>query len=298
MDKVDKKLYKPDVELLKLEPYIPLIKEYFGLFVPDLEPELFLAEDYDPERTYHIPDYVSFENIEELFVQYFGTGVEDEEHIIFLLWLVANLYYGERYKQYQQQWYEEIGEDCLMWPYIRKDILKLYKLVHEKEGSNEPVKVTIAGESIELLNNYKWFFSLLKHHLFPHCIPEINSVDDAKEELTEKGGRPQSDPEIKAMVCGIAKYFYDKGLVSRKAPKYLVLFIQEFVNMMGLLSDPLTKQVVNENWIKARIHQLDGPQLDNLDFEPCNLEDLRASQQEIAFRWLLFPPQTQSGEKD
>ncbi len=296
MDKVEKKLYRHDVMLLKIEPYIPLIKDYFGLFVPDLELELYLARDKDPGRTYPIIEHVTSEDIKKLFVQHFGDEIESEGQIISLLWLVANLYYGDRYKQYQQLWNEEVGEDCLMWPYIRKDILKLYKLVHEKEGSNEPVKVTIAGESIELLNDYKWFFSLLKHHLFPHCIPEINSVDEAKKELTGEGGRPQNPPEIKGMVCGIARFFYDKGLVSAKAPKNLVLFIKEFVTMMGLLSDPLTKQVVNENWIKARIHKLDGPQLDNLDFESCNLEDLGASQQEIAFRW-LFPPESLFGDK-
>lgn len=296
MDKVDKKLYKHDVELLKLEPYIPLIKEYFGLFVPDLEPELHLAKNNDPGRTYSIIEQVTFEDIQKLFLRYFEEGIENEGQIISLLWLVANLYYGERYKQYQQLWNEEVGEDCLMWPYIRKDIIRLYKLVHGKHASNEAIGLTIGEESVELSNDLKWFYSFLEHHLFPHCIPEIKSVDDAIDELTEKGGRPQSSPEIKGMVCGIARFFYDKGLVSAKAPKNLVLFIKEFVTMMGLLSDPLTKQVVNENWIKARIHKLDGPQLDNLDFESCNLEDLGASQQEIAFRW-LFPPESLFGDK-
>lgn len=285
-----------DVELLKIEPYIPLIKEYFGLFIPYLEPELYLAKGNDSGRTYPVIEHVTFEDIQKLFEQYFGEGIENVAQIVSLLWLVANLYYGESYNQYQRLWNEEVGEDCLMWPYIRKDIIRLYKLVYGKHASNEAIGLTIGEESVELSNDLKWFYSFLEHHLFPHCIPEIKSVDDAIDELTEKGGRPKSAPEIKGVVYGIARFFHDDELVSTKAPKNLVLFIKEFVTMMGLLSDPLTKQVVNENWIKARIHQLDGPQLDNLDFVSCNLEDLGASQQEIAFRW-LFPPQTQSGEK-
>ncbi len=294
MDESQKKNYVYNIKLLKIEPYIPIIKKHFGLFVSDLEPELFLAKE-DPERTYQIPENVAYDDIRKAFVQYFGDGVESETEVLNLLWLVANFYYGDFYKQRQQQWIDDVGQERYIWPYIREDIIKLYKLTQESQVSNVPIKVTIGGNTIEIRNDYQWFNCFLTHRLFPHCIPEINSVEDAKAELDHqnKGGRPKSDPVIKGIVYGVATYFHEKGIVTGKAPKNLVRFIMELLIMMDLLSDPTAKQVIGENWIKSRIHQLDEPQLDNLDFENCKLEDLKPSQQEIAFQW-LFPPMSHS----
>lgn len=294
MEDSEKKIYVYDVELRKIEPYIPLIKKYFGLFVSDLEPELFHAKN-DPERTYRIPEFVTYEDIQNSFTKFFGNGLESETKIVSTLWLVANFYFGDLYKLRQQQMIYDVGEEKYMWDYIREDIIKLYKLIEEHHDYSGSIKVSIGGETIEINNDYKWFFSLLRHHLFPHCIPEITSVEEANSDLLQnkKGGRPKSDPEIKGMVYGVANLLRDESVVTAKAPKNLVLFIKEYITMMDLLTDPLMKEIVNENWIKSRIHQLQEPQLENLDTKICTFEDIKPSQQEIAFQW-LFPPMPRS----
>ena len=68
----------------------------------------------------------------------------------------------------------------------------------------------------------------------------------------KKAGRPIVRTKENAIVCGLADYFSDEGLIKERAPKGLCEFAKKYLEMMWLIQED--DKTVDADWIKAQIN--------------------------------------------
>ena len=108
-------------------------------------------------------------------------------------------------------------------------------------------------------DEFRWFHALAFNHIFPKCIPEIQTVDDAERYLApQKTGPKEKSRDIKPIIAGTAKLFRDAGLLKdQRAPKELCEFIIQLLVKMGLIADADPKWDVNRIGVEIA-HAQDG----------------------------------------
>ena len=242
------KVVDMQVPLKLIRPHVEPIKKYFGLSHPNLELELLLL-DRDPDRMFKMPEYIRGEEIKKAFKKAFPDEGLTETQLDFL-WLVANLYFYKSHDNYEFARREESGD--FEWYPIEQDLLKLYSFFEENTDGGE-LTLKIGKRSLQLDNEFAWLQSVFKKQVFPKCLPGIHSKAEA-DALTagKKAGRPTVRTKENAIVCGLADYFSDEGLIKERAPKSLCEFAKKYLEMMWLIEDG--DQTVDEDWIKAQIN--------------------------------------------
>ena len=263
------------VPLKTLPPYVEVIKKYFGLSDPNLEAEMLLLPK-DPERVFKIAEFVTRDEIVELF-DIFSPKVKDGKFFYEnLLWLVANLYYGDRYKKSICFFNNDINGDENVWYSIEKDMAKLFAFLQD-HPQEEKITIQMGKDKVELDDAFKWFQSVMDNQVFPNCIPYIQNKEGAKSLLQKKAGRPQTRQEVNAVVNGISRFFADEKIIEGKAPKDLLDFIESFLVKMALIEE--NDEFVTTYWIKSQISNLQKPGKDarffNLDVHEASAEKLK-----------------------
>lgn len=283
--------YYPCTILLKNCPlYVEIIKKYFGLSHPSLETEMSLVEN-DPERTFEIREYVLFEDIQAQIEDFFPSlNDKDKQLVANLLWLVANLYYGDSYDQYRGYIENEWNYNYNVWRCIEKDMARLYAFLqdHPKE---EILTIQMGKDKVELDDAFNWFQDVMNYQVFLNCIPHIHTKEEAQALYRKKAGRHQTREEVNAIVGGIAGFFADEELIKGKAPLNLLKFIRKILVMMDLIDE--NDIFVTKDWIKSQISNIQKSGKDarftNLDWEKASSKHLLAQPWEKAMRWISPP---------
>ena len=288
--RMEKQYYVRDLVLKNCPPFVEIIKKYFGLSHPNLELEMFLVPD-DPERTYELTEYVLPEDIRKLIGDYFPKIAEkDKEFLTNLLWLVANLYYGDSYGEQREFIENEWNGEYNTWRCIEQDIIRLYAFLQD-HPEEERITIQMGKDKVVLDDAFNWFQDVMTNQTFPNCIPHIHNKEEAQSFLRKKSGRPQTRKEVNAIVNGIAKYLSDENVIDGKAPKNLLEFIRRFLVMMALIEED--DVFVTTDWIKAQITNLQkqgkDARFENLDWVEVPADNMMESPWEKAMRW-VFPP--------
>ncbi len=297
---MEKEIYAYDVPLKDIAFYIEPIKKHFGLYHPTLEPELLLL-DGEPDRTVVINDFVPSVQITELIDKYF-TDLDDasRKYYVGLFWLVANLYYGECIRSYENYFNENIEQE-LIWEAIRTDLLAFFAFMQDHKESKEVTIKFGKGEknAITLQNDFKWFQGLMVNQLFPNTIPEITDKKEAKAILRKQAGRPSTRKEVNAIVNGVASSLSEYDIIQGKAPIHLLRFIRDYLVAMDLIkeNDPF----VTTSWIKSQISNIQkpgkDPKLFTTETKLCSMDDLKDDLHLRGLNWLL-PHKVPSKESD
>ena len=277
--------------LKNLPPYVEIIKTYFGLSHPNLDLEMKLVGK-DPERTFDLNENVLYDDVQAQIEAYFPV-ISDENKVFVtnLLWLVANLYYGDSYIQYRGYLENDLYYEYNNWRCIEADLALLYALLHD-HTIEEKITIQMGKDKVVIKDASCWFQDVMKNQVFPNCIPNIQSKEDAESLLRKKAGRPQTRTEVNAIVSGIARYFADEKLIEGRAPKNLLEFIRKILVMMALIEE--NDLFVNTVWIKSQITTLQKPGKDarfiNEEWEKASSSKslVNASWQK-AIRWISPP---------
>lgn len=276
--------------LKNFPPYVEAIKKYFGLSHPNLELEMLLVKN-DPERVFEMIEFVEYKDIVELLEEKFPDMGDDKTFIENLLWLVANLYYGDSYDQYNDYFDNEVEQDNHVWACIEKDMARLYALLQD-HPRDEKITIQIGKDKVVLDDDFNWFQGVMNNQVFPNCIPNIQNLEDAKSLLQKKAGRPQTRTEVNAVVNGISRLFADEEIIEGKAPRILLDFIRDFLVMMALIKKD--DVFVSTDWIKSQISNLQKPGKDarfnNVEVHSVSAEELKnVPIWNKALDW-VFPP--------
>lgn len=281
-------VYIYDVPLKAIEYYAVYIRKYFGLYHPNLDLDLELLKN-DPDRTFKLYEVVLHDEIEVAFDEGGFTYEEGTRRgYLELLWLVANIYCFNYYQRYQDYYTYEVEYDSLLWETVKDDILKLYIFLQD-HMAEAPITIKIGGKKVVISDYDGWFQALMNNHLFPKCLPEIHSKDQALKKLKKSPGRKVQNKLAVAIINGIATLFYDEGLVTERAPKNLCIFIRRYLVMMEILD--LDYSVINEASIKSAINYASkkktDPRLPSRPVTDATIEDLRLSGFIPEERWLF-----------
>ena len=111
-------------------PYFQDVKEYFGITYNFIVGSLKIVEsDPDAEQWVQIPEKIEPSILENLFdTWHFNIGESiSRGQALFVIYIVANLYYGDNYYRYYREinMTQEVGE-LRCYDNIRKEVLKIY----------------------------------------------------------------------------------------------------------------------------------------------------------------------------
>ena len=294
------------VSTFALEPYLPLLKKYFGLPFEQLELELMAAKhDPNPEDKYRfeIWEYVSMDDIVKAWDLYLDDSKVNEE-MLTLLWLVANLYYEGNIAAHEDALIEE---DFIQIEnaQVREEIAQLYSFMQKRKTmsttsgkyriSSKPIKFVSGKDKLEILDSCGWFEALLENYLFPNCLPDVENDEDAQKlwKKEKKVGRKERK-EVNSIIYGVATYLRDKGVVKKDvtAPTDLCKFIRGYLEAMGYLEDPNDALSITPEWIKTQIHRFEEtkPQFDNVIRSSATIEEQKKVHPDDQAHFWLFQP--------
>lgn len=300
-----------------LKRYIPLLQQYIGLPFPEPELEVAAAERGDnPDAICEIRgvEHVSHSTITMLLRKHLDQP-EKPSDISYFLWLAANLYYcgnisanedsllNSVINQYEEKWIQE--EIAQLYSFIqrRKDIAR--------NGDKEFHSITfVSGDKqtkLTIHNTYCWFEALLENYLFPNCLPDVTSDEDAKKiwEKEKQQPGPKAQKDKNAIIHGVEMFLHDYGVVTNaEAPKNLCTFLYYYLDAMNL-------QKVSNNpeeedkliWgIKSAIHNFrkdeDNAKFSNAGFNIVSMEELSiTTPEQAAYDWLFNPKQDKKDDE-
>ncbi len=197
-------------------------------------------------------------------------------------------------KEEERKWGDAavLGED---WKYVEEEIRKdvderiadeiekayreqdEWKRISRARMDLERVTLKIGGNTTTLESSSWWIEELFSNHLFVHFLRDIETVEQAKALNANRPGKKPEDNRITAIVYGISKRFFDKGLVKTKTPTNLKQFIGEILRLMGLKNNkgklPSMQQIhkMIENLPKAKT----DPKFYSASLRPVSSESLR-----------------------
>lgn len=301
-----------NIDIRELKPYIPLLQKYIGLPFPELEMACVAAEtetNPEAEHSFSLIERTSPKTITKLLQKYFNDVARpvDESKIVFFLWLAANIYHPGSIAE-QESADIEFAFNQIEEMYVYEEIAQLYSYIQKRKSLHvcgdtvygvpgKPIEFVSDGKvSLKIHNSCCWFEALLENYLFPNCLPDVASDEDAQriwKKERKKVGR-KSRTETNAIIHGVDLFLHDEGLVDSVAPTNLCEFLFDYLDAMGYLSDPTDRLSLAPSSIKAYIHNLRketaSPQFGNVVFKQVSIEELsRTTPEEDAYFWLFHP---------
>ena len=288
-------------------PYKELVK-YFGVYNLDLS----INEDSDwmDDQDFTFPLIIGKDRIADLLRQDMDIVPDENDQVLDLLWLNANLNFSDFNEQAQHAMDDEFGgnEDELAWPSMREDLLRLaaffrsgdfnYKAIQFKSGK---------GRSCEIQNYMGWFNRVFEKQCFEKVFgnlsdeqirAELDAIDeqkkDAKKRLEQE--RREKRKKVKAIACGLSDLFMERGLVTVPANVKLLYFASDYLYEMEYITreehdSPFFTETIR-SWINGSRER--RPRLDTLPpARRCALEDLRPTENDKQRKRLIdlaFPP--------
>ena len=286
------------------EPYAELVK-YFGIYNPDLS--LNIEGDWTLDEEYNIPVFITREKIAELLSKTMGIDSADEDSVLDLVWLNANLNFSGMNELGQEFMMGEINEDEHAWPSMREDLLRLAAFFRSGEFDYKAVQLKCGkGRTCEIQNYMGWFNRVFENQCFEKVFgkmtdtqiqEELDKIDErnkAARKRLEQEKRERRKKE-KAIACGLSDLFMDKGLIKVPANVKLLSFLKEYLYEMEFIGedeyeDPFFTETIR-TWINGS--RAKRPRLDTLPPpRPCSLEDLKPTEddkQRMKLVELAFP---------
>lgn len=236
------------LNISELMPYIDILDEYFGLgalfFSPTIQylhgmyysEKKPIPEEMDTEIL--IPVYVQSEDVYSLLER---AGLKRDNRrdylvVMFTLYLLANLIYDREYEKGLQAVYESIGDETLQYRQVKKDLLKLYLFLNDPMTRlDRPVSIQHATGTVKLDNSFGWFTRRMLKGYLAEYLPDITSVEQAKEELEsykKRAGRKSADAREQVLIYGIYRMFHEQTEMKDDLPDRLCEFIFEYLKLI------------------------------------------------------------------
>ena len=141
--------------------------------------------------------------------------------------------------------------------YTRQDLLRLYVFCYENlEGDRHEITLRSKQGSIRLQNCCNWFREeLMRDYLETH-LPEIVTLQQAKEELLtgrRKRGREPKDARIPALLWGTYQALVTQQNLPEMMPNALCQFLIQLLQLQEVL--PLDTEI-DTFWIRAQLRYL------------------------------------------
>ena len=141
--------------------------------------------------------------------------------------------------------------------YMRQDLLRLYVFCYEiLEGERHEITLRCKQGSVRLQNCCNWFREeLMRDYLETH-LPEIVTLQQAKEELLtgrRKRGREPKDARIPALLWGTYNVLVIHQWLPETMPNALCQFLIQLLQLQGVL--PLDTEI-DTFWIRAQLRYL------------------------------------------
>ena len=286
------------------EPYAELVK-YFGIYNPDLS---FNTEgEWTLDEEYNIPVFITRERIAELLSKAMGIDLADDDLVLDLVWLNANLNFSGMNELGQEFMMGEINEDEHAWPSMREDLLRLAAFFRSGEFDYKAVQLKCGkGLACEIQNYMGWFNRVFENQCFEKVFgkmtdaqirEELDIIDErnkAARKRLEQEKRERRKKE-KAIACGLSDLFLDKELIKVPANVKLLSFLKEYLYEMEYIGeeeyeDPFFTETIR-TWINGS--RAKRPRLDTLPPpRPCSPEDLKPTEddkQRMKLVELAFP---------
>ncbi len=250
------RIYKYELPVLKLEPYVEYIRKYFGFPFFKIILDIDLARDaeskgLDPSvYTATIYEVVKLEDVKSKLAVF-----EDDrlltDRLSQFFWLTANLFHRVVYTNFQISLTEEYFGEQEVDKAIEKDIIRLYSFMRRHRGQQQ-IRISIGRDSVLLDDSFRWFQTLLDNKLFPL----ITGIDRLAQEVDEKkrAGRPSTRQDLNVFIAGISRFMREEQIIKEQAPLKLCQFIRWFLVHMDYIEEKDAK--ITDNWIKAQINNL------------------------------------------
>jgi hypothetical protein len=209
------------------------------------------------EEDHEFPIYLSFDTKD--FCSLFNIIKEDDEadfdiaKTLFLLAYVITAKDFSRIEDYQD------FIDYKHYNIVREDLLRLYIFANERKSDTlqgQKISIKHAKGSVEITNYENWFTSKLLNDYLAVYLADIESVEQAEEELLKykkRAGRKIKDNRIHIILYGIFRMFNDHKKMKSPQSDALCEFIISYLQFIGIFNDDTD---VDNQWIRAQITYL------------------------------------------
>ena len=231
----------------QLMPCIDVLNEYFGLGIRYFDSTIQFQYDMNyskgkpiPEEDdweVYIPYHVEFEKVYKL-LENAGLSKDkgNEKGIMDILAILANLIYDKEYEKVRVAIKESPGDEAMQYEDVRKDLLNLYMFVNDPSTFlDREITIQHATGKVKLDNCYGWFTRRMLKEYLDKYLPDITSVEQAKQELDsykKSAGRKSADAREQVLMCGIYRMFHEQTEMKDDLPDRLCEFIFEYLKLI------------------------------------------------------------------
>lgn len=236
----------------QLMPCIDVLNEYFGLGIRYFDSAIQFQYDMNyskgnpiPEEDdweVYIPCYVEFEKVYKL-LENAGLSKDkgNEKGIMDILAILANLIYDKEYEKVRQAIREAPGDEAMQYEDVRKDLLNLYMFVNDPSTFlDREITIQHTTGKVKVENCYGWFTRRMLKEYLDRYLPDITSVEQAKQELDsykKSAGRKSADAREQVLMCGIYRMFHEQTEMKDDLPDRLCEFIFEYLKLIKVYDD-------------------------------------------------------------
>lgn len=244
----------------QLMPCIDVLNEYFGLGARYFDSTIQFQYDMNyskgnliPEEDdweVYIPYYVEFGKVYKLLENAgLSRDKNNEKGIMDILAILANLIYDKEYEKIRQAIREAPGDEAMQYEDVRKDLLCLYMFINDPSTFlDREIAIQHATGKVKIENCYGWFTRRMLKEYLDMYLPDITSVEQAKEELDtykKPAGRKSADEREQILIYGIYRIFHEQTEMKDDLPDRLCEFIFEYLKLIKVYDTEETLDMSN-----------------------------------------------------
>lgn len=243
-------IYKITYKSSELKVPYKILTEYFG--ANDFNLSVACEGGLDIE--YELWEFVQIEQIIELLKKHnfdIDPNTPEGNHLLWGLYMNANINYGDLQVRREQWWYEENSPmDC---EGIKLDLLKLYSILQSAKWS--PITISTGkgqANKAHLSNTEGWFYAYMMRAI-EVMLPEIDSTEKAKalyKEMTKKTVGAKLNIDFASVCVGVSRLFQDCKLIEGNTTNDMCRFIKDYLELMNATEEDRKK---DEDTIKSTI---------------------------------------------
>lgn len=236
----------------QLMPCIDVLNEYFGLGIRYFDSAIQFQYDMNyskgnpiPEEQdweVYIPYYVEFEKVYKLLENAgLSKDKDNEKGIMDILAILANLIYDKEYEKVRLAIREAPGDEAMQYEDVRKDLLNLYMFVNDPSTFlDREIAIQHATGKVKVENYYGWFTRRMLKEYLDRYLPDITSVEQAKQELDsyrKQAGRKSADEREQVLIYGIHRMLHEQTEMKDDLPDRLCEFIFEYLKLIKVYDE-------------------------------------------------------------
>lgn len=236
----------------QLMPCIDVLNEYFGLGIRYFDSAIQFQYDMNYSKgnpipkeqdwEVYIPYYVEFEKVYKL-LENAGLSKDkgNEKGIMDILAILANLIYDKEYEKVRLAIREAPGDEAMQYDDVRKDLLNLYMFVNAPSTFlDREITIQHTTGKVKVENCYGWFTRRMLKEYLDRYLPDITSVEQAKEELgsyRKQAGRKSADEREQVLIYGIYRMLHEQTEMKDDLPDRLCEFIFEYLKLIKVYEE-------------------------------------------------------------